>query len=98
MAGHAVDFAELQLRDPDRILIAHAHRHQPRDFAEHGVIDAAAADEPPQPVDIKLGVARALIVDQPMDAVADGGAVPSGNPSGSNGGAASSSPMISANR
>ncbi len=70
-AGDNFEFGELHLRDPDRILIAHAHRHQPRDFAEHDVIDAMAADEPSQPVHIKLGVAGALVLDQPVDAFAD---------------------------
>ena len=53
--------------------IAHAHGHQPRDFAQHRVIDATPADEPPQPVDIELRIAGALIVDQEMNAFADDG-------------------------
>ena len=69
-AGRLIQFGKLQLRDPDRILIGHAHRHQPRDFGKHGVVDAVLADEPPQPVDVKLGVAGALIVDQEMDGIA----------------------------
>ena len=56
--GRLVEFGKLQLRDPDRVLIAHAHRHQPRDLGQHRVVDAVLADEPPQPVDIELGVAR----------------------------------------
>ena len=70
-AGGAVGFGELQLRHPDRILIAHAHRHQPRDLVQHRIIDATPTDKPFQPVDIELGIARALIVDQHVDGVAD---------------------------
>ena len=40
------------LRVLHRILIAHAHRHQPGDLDQHGVIDAALADEALQPIDI----------------------------------------------
>jgi hypothetical protein len=58
------------LRDPDRILIGHTRRHQPRNFGKHGIVDALLADEPPQPVDVKFGVACSLIVDQQMDGVA----------------------------
>jgi len=62
---------QFQLRNPDRILIAHAHRHQLRDFTEHRGIDTGAADKPSQAVHIKLGVARTLIVDQKADAFVD---------------------------
>ena len=49
------EFGELQLRDADRILVAHAHGHQPRDLAEHRLVDVGPADEPPQPIDVKPG-------------------------------------------
>ena len=69
-AGPVVQFEELELRDPDRVLITHAYRHQPRDVDQHRFVDALFADEPPQPVDIEVSVARALIVDEEMDGVA----------------------------
>ena len=62
---------KLRLGDPDRVLIAHPRRHQPRDFAEHAGIDIGAADEPAQTIDIKLGVAWPLILDQKPDPIAD---------------------------
>jgi len=67
--------------------------HQPRDFAQHRVIDTAPTDEPPQPVDVKLRVAGALIVDQEVDAIASTAITVSGRPSGRNGGVSSSSPI-----
>ena len=70
-AGGVNGFGELQLRNPDRILIAHTHRHQPPDFAQRRVFDATPADEAPQPVDIELSVSRALILDQHVDGIAD---------------------------
>ena len=71
IAGGRFQLIELQLRDPDRILVAHALRHQPGDLAEHRLVDAFSADEAPHAIDVKLGVARALIVDQQVNAVAD---------------------------
>ena len=70
ITGGVGDLDELQLRDPDRIFIAHARSHQPRDLAQHRIVDAAAADEPVQPIDIELRVGRALIIDQHVDGVA----------------------------
>ncbi len=71
IGGAGFECGELQLRDPDRILITHADCHQPRDFDEHRVIDIAPADEPPHTIHIELRVARALIIDQPIDGFAD---------------------------
>ncbi len=66
-----LEFMKLQLRDPDRIRIAHADRHQPRDFAEHRLINARPADKSAHAINIKLRVAWALIVDQKVNALAD---------------------------
>jgi hypothetical protein len=71
IAGARPEFGELQLRDPDRILIAHAHGHQPRDFKEHRVVDIPPSDETPQPRHIKPRVTGALVIYQPVDAFAD---------------------------
>ena len=65
-----VKLGEFCLRDPDRIVVTHALRHQPRDFAEQNIVEAAAADEALEAIDIELGVAGALIVDQPLNACA----------------------------
>ena len=65
-----VELGKFRLRDPDRIVVTHAQRHQPRDFAEQGIVEAAAADETLQAIDIELGIAGALIIDQPLDAFA----------------------------
>ena len=67
----AIKFGKFQLRDADRILVAHPHRHQPGDIAEQRRVEVLPSDEAAQPIDIELGVARALIVDQEMDCVAD---------------------------
>ncbi len=56
-AGARLEFGELQLRDPDRILITHAQSHQPGDFAEHRVVDALPADEALHTIHVKLRVA-----------------------------------------
>jgi hypothetical protein len=69
-AGSFVEFGKFELCEPDRIFVTHAYRHQPGDLGQHHVIDALLADEPPQPVDVKLRVAGALILDQQMDGVA----------------------------
>jgi hypothetical protein len=69
-AGRPSGPGELELRNPDRILVAHTRRHQPRDLGEHGIVDPVAADEPLEPVDVKLRVARTLIVDQAMNGLA----------------------------
>ena len=96
--GAHLALGELQLGDPDRILVAHAHRHQPRDFTEHRGIDAGPADELPQPVYIKPRVFGALILRQPADAFADIGRDGLGRLSGSDGGVPASSPMKSASK
>src|SRR5882757_6209983 len=69
-AGRHAEFGKLELRNPDRILVTHARRHQPRDLGEHRVIDPVAPDEPPQPADVKLRVAGALIIDQEVNGIA----------------------------
>jgi hypothetical protein len=62
-AGRLVEPGKFELRNPDRILITHPRRHQPRNLGQHRIVDPVAADKPLEPVDEKLRVARALIVD-----------------------------------
>ena len=59
------------LRAPDRILVTHPLRHQPSDIAKQGRADGASPDKPMQPIQIKLRVTGALIIDQPRYRVAD---------------------------
>ena len=67
------EFGELQLRDPDRILVGHAVAHQARDLTKRCGIDALTADEALQPLDIELCIGGALIIHQQMNAIADDG-------------------------
>ena len=66
--------AQLQLRDADHVLHAHAHGEVAGELADEGAVGARPAGEAVHAREIALGVARVLVVGEAFDAFGDDGA------------------------